>query len=105
MNQGIFDCIFDCILDYRIFIADFDLFESKILMKKLNNFLIMLDSRPGNPWDISLPDRKHTIFSNLWYKSGSVLKNGVNINLRNVSCIIIDLKKLAKIAIFEGTSK
>ena len=31
----------------------------------------------GYKVNISLPDRKITIFPNLWYKSGSVLKNGV----------------------------
>ena len=30
--------------------------------------------------EYKVPDRKITIFSNLWYKSGPVLKNGVLVN-------------------------
>jgi len=48
----------------------------------MNNVLIILVSW-ATKW--KFPVRKNTIFSNVWYKSGTDLKNGVNITNRAIT--------------------
>ena len=45
---------------------------------------------------IALPDRQIIMFPNLWYKSGYVLKNGVNVLVEKVTLLRNDKSELTK---------